>query len=33
MGSLIFNVEKLNLNNISFLKEYGDKYIYVVVSK
>lgn len=32
-GSLIFNAEKLNLNNISFLKEYGDKYIYVAASK
>lgn len=32
-GSLIFNAEKLNLNNISFLKEYGDKYIYVAANK
>ena len=32
-GSLIFNAEKLNLENIKFLKEYGDKYIYVAASK
>ncbi|WP_210994405.1 3,4-dihydroxy-2-butanone-4-phosphate synthase [Acholeplasma laidlawii] len=32
-GSLIFNAEKLNLENINFLKEYGDKYIYVAASK
>src|SRR5690554_2475460 len=32
-GSLIFNAEKLNLENTNFLKEYGDKYIYVAASK
>lgn len=32
-GSLIFNAEKLNLENINFLKKYGDKYIYVAASK
>src|SRR5690554_5723375 len=32
-GSLIFNAEKLNIENINFLKNYGDKYIYVAAKK
>lgn len=32
-GSLIFNAEKLNTKNIDFLKQHGDKYIYVAANK
>jgi len=32
-GSLIFNAEKLNTKSIDFLKQHGDKYIYVAANK
>lgn len=32
-GSLIFNAEKLNIDSVSFLKEYGDKYMYIAANK
>ena len=32
-GSLIFNAEKLNKENIDFLKTHGDKYIYIAAKK
>ncbi len=32
-GSLIFNAEKLNTKSINFLKQHGDKYIYVAANK
>lgn len=32
-GSIVFNASKLNTDNIDFLKQYGDKYIYVAAPR
>jgi len=32
-GSIVFNASKLNTNSIEFLKQYGDKYIYVAAPR
>ncbi len=32
-GSLVFNASKLTLDNIDFLKTYGDKYIFIAAKK
>lgn len=32
-GSIVFNASKLNIENVEFLKQYGDKYIYVAAPR
>jgi 3,4-dihydroxy 2-butanone 4-phosphate synthase/GTP cyclohydrolase II len=32
-GTIVFNASKLNTDNVEFLKQYGDKYIYVAAPR